>query len=73
MSRGDIVGLGDKIGELAQKAQEMAGKHPDKVEQGIEKAEGYADERTGGKHSDLIDKGGDQLKRRLGEQGPPPE
>ena len=67
------MGLGDKIGELAQKAQEMAGKHPDKVEQGIEKAEGYADERTGGKHSDLIDKVGDQLKRRLGEQGPPPE
>ena len=67
------MGLGDKIGELARKAQEMAGKHPDKVEQGIEKAEGYADERTGGKHSDLIDKVGDQLKRRLGEQGPPPE
>ena len=67
------MGLGDKIGELAQKAQEMAGKHPDKVEQGIEKAEGYADERTGGKHSDLIDKGADQLKRRLGEQDPPPQ
>jgi hypothetical protein len=72
MSKGDIVGLGDKISELAQKAQELAGKHPDKVEQGIEKAEGYADQRTGGTHTELIDKGGDQLKHRLGEQNQPP-
>jgi antitoxin protein of toxin-antitoxin system len=73
MSRGDIVGIGDKIGELKRKAQEVAGQHPDKVEQGIDKVEGYADERTGGKHSKEIDKGADQLKQHFGEQGPPHE
>lgn len=67
------MGLGDAFSELKQKAQEVASKHPDKVEQGIEKAEGYADQRTGGKYSELIDKGGDQLKHRLGEQSPPPQ
>jgi hypothetical protein len=71
MSRGDIVGLGDKIDELKQKAQEVISKHPDKVEQVIDKVESYADKRTGGKHSELIDKGADQLKQRLGEQRPP--
>jgi hypothetical protein len=73
MARGDIVGLGDKFGELKQKAQEVIRKHPDQVEQGIDKAKDYADKRTGGKHSELIDKGADQLKQRLGEQGPPPQ
>ena len=71
MSRGEIVGLGDKIDELKQQAQEVISKHPDKVEQVIDKVESYADERTGGKHSELIDKGADQLKQRLGEQRPP--
>lgn len=67
------MGLGDMFGELKQKAEEVIRKHPDQVEQGIDKAEAYADKRTGGKHSDLIDKGADQLKRRLGEQDPPPQ
>jgi antitoxin protein of toxin-antitoxin system len=73
MARGDIVGLGDKFGELKQKAEEAIKKHPDQVEQAIDKAEAYADKRTGGTHSELIDKGADQLKRRVDEQGPPPQ
>ncbi|MGH3780896.1 MAG: antitoxin [Pseudonocardiaceae bacterium] len=73
MSRGDIVGIGDKFGELKDKAQQLASQHPDKVEQGIDKVEHYADEKSGGKHSEQIDKGADQLKRHLGEQGQPPQ
>ncbi|MGH3601898.1 MAG: antitoxin [Pseudonocardiaceae bacterium] len=73
MSEGDIVGIGDKIGELKEKAQQALSQHSDKVEQGIDKIEHYADEKTGGKHSELIDKGADQLKQHLDEQGQPPQ
>ncbi len=67
------MGIGDKIGELKQKAQEVLSQHPDKVEQGVDKAEHYADEKTGGKHSKQIDKGADALKQHLGEHGQPPQ
>ena len=74
MSKGDSVGIGDKINELKQKAEQAIRQHPDKVEQGIDKAEHYADERTGGKYSKEIDKGADMLKEHYGEQGhQPPE
>jgi hypothetical protein len=64
------MGIGDKFDELKQTAEEMIRQHPDKVEQGIDKAEHLADERTGGKYTEQIGKGAEQLKRRLGEQPP---
>jgi MT0933-like antitoxin protein len=67
------MGIGDKIGELKQKAQDFLSQHPDKVEQGIDKAEHYVDEKTGGKHSAQIEKGADALKKHFGEQGQRPQ
>lgn len=53
---------------IKDKAQEMLGKHGDKVEQGVDKAEEQVDERTGGKYSDQLRQGADQVKDRFGDQ-----
>ena len=72
--RGDLVGIGDTFNELTQKAKDFARQHPDKVEQGLDKLEDIANQKTGGKYSGQIDKGEDMLRERLGgEQGPPPQ
>jgi hypothetical protein len=49
------------------KAKDMADKHDDKVDQGLEKAGDQVDARTGNKHSDQIDKGVDQAQQRTGQ------
>ena len=38
------------------KAKEFAGKNPDKVQSGIDKAGDMFDEKTGGKHAEHVDK-----------------
>jgi hypothetical protein len=48
------------------KAKDMADKHDDKVDQGLQKAGDQADERTGGKYTEHIDKGVDQGQQRTG-------
>jgi hypothetical protein len=55
-------GMFDKAKE---KIQEFAGNNPDKVGQGVDKAAQFADEKTGGKHSDQINQGADKLKERF--------
>lgn len=65
------MGIGDKFNELKQKAQDVLAQHPDKVQQGIDKVEDFADKRTRGKYSDQIAKGADLLKQRLGKQDRP--
>ena len=52
--------------EMKEKAKDMLGQHGDKAEEGIDKARDFADEKTGGKHSDQLDKAADQAKNRLG-------
>jgi hypothetical protein len=51
--------------EMKDKAKDMLGQHGDKAEQGVDKARDLADQKTGGKHSDQIDKVADQAKQRL--------
>ncbi|AGZ45898.1 antitoxin [Actinoplanes friuliensis] len=48
------------------KAKDMADKHDEQVDQGLEKAGDQIDARTGNKHSDQIDKGVDQAQARTG-------
>jgi hypothetical protein len=61
---------------IFDKAKDMLNQHPDKVEQGLDRAAGLADQRTGGKHADKIDKGVGVAKQKLGEflgkETPPP-
>jgi hypothetical protein len=49
------------------KAKDLAGKHDEQVDQGLEKAGDQVDERTGNKYSSQIDKGVDQAQQRTGE------
>ncbi|KJK45254.1 hypothetical protein UK23_26830 [Lentzea aerocolonigenes] len=51
--------------ELKDKAKDLIGQHGDKVDQGVERAGQFADEKTGGQHSEHIDKGEEKLKEGL--------
>ncbi|GAA4023719.1 antitoxin [Allokutzneria multivorans] len=59
------MGLGDKLNELKDKALDQLGKHGDKAEQGVDKASEFANEKTGGKHAEHVQKGGDALKEQI--------
>jgi conjugal transfer/entry exclusion protein len=65
------MGISDKLGNLARKAQELTREHPEQTEQALNKAEHIVDQKTGGKYSEQLDKVAEQLKQRLGEQGHP--
>ena len=54
-----------ELGDLAGKAEELAQEHPDQVKQGLEKAGQAADEKTGGQHTDQIDKAEQAAEQRL--------
>ena len=47
------------------KASEFAQDNPDKLDQGVEKAGDFADDKTGGQHADQIDKGQDFANEEL--------
>lgn len=61
------------IGDFVDKAKDLAGQHPDKVDQGIDKAGDAVDQRTGGQHAGQVDKAQDAVRDRLagGDQQPP--
>ena len=54
-----------RTGRPGRKAGELAKEHPDQVKQGVEKAGDVADEKTGGQHSDQIDKAEQAAEERL--------
>ncbi len=45
------------LGDFVDKAKDLAAENKDKVEDGIEKAGDFIDEKTGGKYADQVDKG----------------
>ncbi|GAA2746268.1 hypothetical protein GCM10009868_31030 [Terrabacter aerolatus] len=58
--------------EIVDQAKKLAGEHPDQAKEALEKAEGILDERTGGKFTDQISKGGDAVEGQLGLPGDTP-
>jgi hypothetical protein len=58
---------------VKKKAEDLAGKNPDTVEQysdqGLDMASDRADAATGGKHADHIDKARGAADGRIGHQG----
>lgn len=52
--------------ELVNKAKDFASKNPDKVREGITKAEGLISAQTGGKFDSQIHSAGDQVEKQLG-------
>ncbi|QBJ97424.1 antitoxin [Rhodococcus sp. ABRD24] len=57
------MGFMDSIKGLVGKGQELAAEHSDKVQGAIDKAASLADEKTGGKYSDKIDKAADAARK----------
>lgn len=49
------------------KAKDLAGKHDDKVDQGIEKAGDQVDQRTGDKYTSQVDRAQDETQKRTGQ------
>ena len=50
---------------LMDKVKGMLGQHRDKIDDGIDKAGDFVDDKTGGKHADHVDKGQDAAKDAL--------
>ena len=63
------------LGGMADKAKDAL--NSDKGEQqsdsALDKAEQFADQRTGGTHDAQIDKARDMADQRIGQQNPPPD
>jgi len=61
------------LGDIVNKAKDLAADHPDKVDQGIDKAGDAVDAKTGGQHASQVDKAQDAARDRLagGDQQPP--
>lgn len=55
--------------EMKDKAEELAKDHPDQVNEGLEKAGDFLNEKTGDKFGDQIEQGEDFARERLGGQG----
>ncbi|MGC5017005.1 antitoxin [Micromonospora sp. DT47] len=55
------------MSDFRDKAQDFADKHDKQVDQGLDKAGDYADQRTAGRHDEQIDKGVDMAQQRTGE------
>jgi len=56
------------FGKLVEKVKQLAGKHPDQVNKGVDQAEHVAEQKTGGKYDSQIQEGGDRAKGYLGTQ-----
>jgi hypothetical protein len=52
------MGLADRLKGLTKKAEDAAVEHKDQIHQAVQKAETTADERTGGKYHEQIQKAG---------------
>jgi len=60
------------MGGFMDKAKEFADEHDEQVDQGVEKAGDFADEKTGGKYGEQIDRGVDTGQERTGEEDTQP-
>lgn len=57
------------FGKLMEKAKQLAGKHPDQVNKGVDQGERFANEKTGGKYDRQVSEGGQKAEDYLGTGG----
>jgi hypothetical protein len=55
------------MGGFMDKAKDLADQHDEQVDQGLDKAGDFADQKTGGKYDSQIDKGVDAAQQRTGD------
>lgn len=54
------------LNDMVGKAKDAVAGNKDKIEDVVDKAADFADDKTGGKHSDKIDTAADKVKEGLG-------
>lgn len=55
--------------EIKDKAEELAKEHPDQVNEGLDKAGEFLNEKTGNKFGDQIEQGENFAREQLGSDG----
>ncbi|WP_339381303.1 antitoxin, partial [Nocardia jejuensis] len=60
----------DTLKGLVGKGKDVAAQNADKIEQAVDKAGGFIDEKTKGKYSSQIDKGTEAVKNAIPENAP---
>ncbi|MFF1272424.1 antitoxin [Streptomyces marokkonensis] len=58
-----------KLGDMMNKAKQMAKGHPDQADKGVASAERTLDERTGDKYDARTDKAADTVRRSYRDDG----
>lgn len=71
------MSLKDTLRGLVGKGQEVAAKNSDKINQAVDKAGTFIDQKTGGKYTDKIEKGKEAARKVIppeqpGQAGPGP-
>jgi hypothetical protein len=56
------MGLMDKLKGLMGQGSKVAADHKDTIHDGVDKAADLANDKTGGKHADKVDKASDAVK-----------
>jgi ABC-type transporter Mla subunit MlaD len=56
------MGIADRLKELTKRAKDATAEHKEQIQQAVEKAEVLADQRTGGKYHDQIQKAGAKVE-----------
>jgi hypothetical protein len=64
---GELTREEPTMGGFMDKAKEFADDHDEQVDQGLEKAGDFADDKTGGKYGEQIDRGVDAAQERTGD------
>jgi len=54
----------DKFDDMKDKGKDFAGEHDDQVNEALDKGKDFANEKTGGKYSEQIDRGAEQVRER---------
>jgi DNA-binding protein H-NS len=70
----ETMGLADRLKGLTKKAEDTAVEHKDQIQEAVQKAEATADQRTGGRYHEQIQKAGakaDTFLDGLGESEKP--
>ena len=59
------MGFSDNLKGLVDKGKQAAAENSDKIEDAVEKAGDFVDDKTGGKYADQVDKVQDAVKKAI--------
>lgn len=65
------MGLTDRLKDLTKKAEDTAAEHKDQIHEAVQKAGAAADERTGGRYHEQIEKASTKVDTLVANLGDP--